>query len=214
MKEQRYRSTIVDKYGPLAVESLGRSLLAGIAIALFVALGLWSRGVSGLTLLGVVVAAGLIGTLAAAALTTGTMEGAGYVAKKFFEGSSEYERDYSRHDALAVSGRAPEALVLYESEIEANSGAVAPRFRAAELYLQQQNPTRAVELLRQIQRLPDLRQEDDVRASYRLMDIYQGAARDDGRVLVELRRLIDRYPHLPAASTWRSAIADLQKSRA
>jgi hypothetical protein len=43
-------------------------------------------------------------------------------------------------------------------------------------------------------------------ASQRLIDLYRGPLADEGRALVELRRLAETFPNSPAAAHAREAI--------
>ena len=90
---------------------------------------------------------------------------------------------------------------------------VSARIKAAELYLRDnRNPTRAFELLKEAQRIPSITPGEDVYVSNRLADLLTGPLKKPGAALVELRRLVDRHPDLPAASHARAAIARIKET--
>jgi len=67
-----------------------------------------------------------------------------------------------------------------------------------------------MELLRDAQRLPTIAVGQDVYVSHRLVDLFTGPLNEPGRALVELRRLIERYPASAAAEQARKALAELK----
>lgn len=127
--------------------------------------------------------------------------------------STPYEEQYSREQALVMQGRIAEALAAYERAIAALPHAVEPRVRAADLYSAQGDATRAAALLREVQRIPGVDPGRDVYASNRLVDLLLGPLSEPGRALVELRRLVDRYPDTRAAEHARAAIATIKRDR-
>jgi hypothetical protein len=69
---------------------------------------------------------------------------------------------------------------------------------------------RAAELFRDAQRIPAIDVGEDVYVANRLIDLYSGPLADPGRALVELRRLIDKYPRSAAAGHARDALSALK----
>jgi hypothetical protein len=103
------------------------------------------------------------------------------------------------------------ALALFEQRIAASPGDVRARIAAADLYATHgDNPRRAAELYREIQRFPDLAAGHDIYVSNKLADLYLGALTEPGRALVEFRRLVHRYPGSVAAKHALAAIANLK----
>jgi hypothetical protein len=83
--------------------------------------------------------------------------------------------------------------------------------RAAELYDRERgNPARAAELFREAQRIEACSVGEHVYIAHRLVDLYTGPLDQPGRALVELRRLIERFPAHPAADQARHALAALK----
>ena len=122
-----------------------------------------------------------------------------------------YVEQYSQQQALVMQGRLDEALDSFESVIKEKPDTVEARIRAAELYTREKkNHHRAMELLRDAQRLPTIAVGQDVYVSHRLVDLFTGPLNEPGRALVELRRLIERHPGSAAAEQARKALAELK----
>ena len=202
-----YKPTLFDRHGPAAVDRLR---IAGYAVMVFAltfgALAL-QRGLSFGTFLWSVVAAA---TVAAAVQLFVTV--VGQSARAVTMGSSsETAEEYSFQHSLVAQGRTEEALASYEELIAASATAIEPRILAAELYAQiRAGAARAAELLRQVQRSPAVTPGRDIYATNRLVDLLTGPLADPGRALVELRRLIERYPNTSAASHARQALARMK----
>src|SRR5262249_34200799 len=64
---------------------------------------------------------------------------------------------------------------------------------------------------REIQRIPTVTPGEDIYATNRLVDLLTGRLGEPARALTELRRLIDKYPDLPAAIHARGALAALKE---
>ncbi len=130
--------------------------------------------------------------------------------------STPYEHQFSREEALAARGDIAEALDAFESAIatipiDAPSG-INVRIRTAELCIGKgANPSRAAELLREVQRYPALAAPQDIYASNRLIDLLLGPLAQPSRALVELRRIADRYPDSNAAMHARAAIVTIKR---
>ena len=137
-------------------------------------------------------------------------DGAGAVAKSFMMpsgNSTPYEQTFSYQEALAIRGDIDGALESYEAIIAEQPAAVAPRLKAAEHYAKgNRNPARAAELFREIRDIAGVPTRDAVYSSSRLVDLYEGPLNDPGRALVELRRIIERYPGSAVAQHARTAL--------
>jgi hypothetical protein len=126
-------------------------------------------------------------------------------------GSTPYREQYSREQALVMRGEVDEALASFGAVILAEAQAVDPRIRAAELYAREKgDPGRAAELFRGVQRITTATPGEFIYATNRLVDLYTGPLADPGRALVELRRLIERYPSSTAATHARKALSRLK----
>ena len=125
--------------------------------------------------------------------------------------STPYTEQYSQQQALVMQGKLDDALVSFELVIKEKPDSVDARIRAAELYSRDKgNHRRAAELFREAQRIPSIAQGQDVYIAHRLVDLFTGPLNEPGRALVELRRLIERYPGSAAADRARDALATLK----
>lgn len=206
-----YKSTLFDRHGPDAVR---RVLAVGYGLMVFGLL----FGVSGTLMPGATVMR-LVVSIAGAALTSGLAfylsEGVGAAWNQImYKGSSTpYVEQFSYQQSLVMQGRVDEALASFEAVIAEAPNQISARIKAAELYLRDsRDVTRACELLKQVQRIAEVTPGEDVYVSNRLADLLAGPLGKPGAALVELRRLVDRYPELPAATHAREAIARIKSS--
>lgn len=209
MKERSsYKQTFLDRHGPegaLRIRAFGYGLMCfglvfGVAI---------SRGVPVL----LAAAGGVVLGVAAYAGSLRIGQAAGDTLTYFTQGGSStpYQEQYSQEQALVMQRDYPAALELFEQRIAATPGDARVRIAAAELYMTHgENPKRAAELFREVQRLPAIPIGQDVYVSNKLADLYLGPLREPRRALVEFRRLVERYPGSPAATHARAAIANLK----
>ena len=203
-----YRTTFFDRHGPVA--------------ASYVTSGVWGLAIGcvtfaianhhGLTLGGIVASV-------AAALFTGTLGPTlGHVAGSIWNtiavngGSTPSQPQYSYQQTLVMQGRIDHALESFEEIIAADSGAIQPRIRAAELYLREGNKfRRAFELLREAQTIRPISAGEDIYIAHRLVDLFTGPLNTPGKALRELRRVIDQYGNSAAADQARVALAKLKE---
>ena len=159
-------------------------------------------------------AIGAIVTLITTYITAKLSDGAGAVAQRFIQpsgNSTPYEQTFSYQEAMIMRGDIDGALESYEAIIAEQPTLVAPRLRAAEHYARKnRNPARAAELLREIRDLPGTPVRDVLYASSRLVDLYDGPLADPGRAVVELRRIIERFPGSDLAKHARTALPALK----
>jgi hypothetical protein len=217
----RYRPTLLDRLGPDGIRRLKvlPAAGAGATIALLAAgFAAHQRGWPlAVTIVVMVLAAAAAGALASiAALKFGDLAGEGVRAFVMPSGASTPRApDYSREDTLVKRGDIAGALESYEAIISENPGVVDARLRAADLYARQgANAHRAVELFREVQRLPGASPAEDLYASNRLVDLFSGPLRQPGRAIVELRRIQQRHPRSVAAVHAPRAIAELKERAA
>jgi hypothetical protein len=211
-----YKRTLMDRFGPdgaLIFRAIGAAKPAAlIGLILFGLTG--SRlGLSAPALIAFTLVGGL--TLLAAAAVVALRLGlvAGQVAHYVIAGGSStpYEDQFSHEQALVMRREYDAALALFEQRIAANANDPRPRMAAADLYATHgRNPLRAAELYRQVQRMPDVHAGHDLYVSNKLADLYIGLLNTPGRALVELRRIVQRYPGSAAAGHARTAIANLK----
>ena len=199
--------------GALVLRAAGRGAPAAFIGAILFALigsrvGLDGYALTAFTLVGALT---LLACAAVLALRLG--KGAGQVFQHMTAGGSStpYEEQFSQEQALVMRRDYAAALALFEQRIASDARDSRARVAAADLYATHgQNPMRAAELYREVQRMADLQSGHDIYVSNKLADLYLGPLNTPGRALVELRRIVQRYPRSPAAEHARLAIANLK----
>jgi hypothetical protein len=203
-----YKTTLFDRHGPAAVDHLRAYGYGLMVCGLVIGVGMSQIGFS-LVLLVAAICAGLVVSWSVLALAGAV----GWTWKRFMvDGTSTpYVEQYSYQQALVMQGRVDDALESFEAVIADRPEAIDPRIKAAELYQRErQNHRRAAELFRQVQRIETVDAGSFLYVTNRLVDLYTGPLAEPGRALVELRKLIDRYPGTPAAAQARDALATLK----
>ena len=204
-----YKPTLFDRHGPAALDRI-RALAYGAmvfgltfgALAVEMGVSVWTFAWS---LLAAAATAGLATLFSKAA-------GDGWQQVAMSGASTPYEEQFSYQQSLVMQGKVNEALASFEDMIAAAPDAIEPRIRAAELYGQsREGARRAAELLREAQRIRSIAPGRDIYATNRLVDLLTGPLRDPGRAVVELRKLIDRYPTSTAAAHARDALARIKQ---
>ena len=71
-------------------------------------------------------------------------------------------------------------------------------------------PERALDIFRRARDLPGITPERHRYASQKVIDVYLDSLKDDGRALVELRRLVEEHPGTREAEGARLAIARIK----
>ena len=212
-----YKVTFLDRLGPEGVNRLQAAkfgiITFGLGMLMFGVLGSLKLGLGGIPL----ILFTLVGafTLSAVGIFAGFKLGevAGSVAERVYIGGhgTPYEDQFSQEQALVMQRDYSGALALFEQRIAATPGEPKVRMAAADLYMRHgQNPARAAELYREVQRIPGILSGHDVYASNKLADLYLGPLQAPGKALVEFRRLIHRYPNSTAANHARAALANLK----
>ena len=218
-----FRPSRLDRHGPD-----GALILRAIPFVLVMFAGWTLLFVRlGFPLAGAVIPGGLL----TGAITWAGMSGASAVGRLFGRflfptgESTPYEHQYSREEAMAARGDVNGAIDAFEAAIaETALGAqtgINVRIRAAELYMERAaagktpdartaDHQRAVELFRDIQRFAGTSASQDIYVSNRLIDLLLGPLRQPSRALVELGRIVARYPTSSAATHARTAIAKIK----
>jgi hypothetical protein len=118
---------------------------------------------------------------------------------------------YSHIETLEVRGDIAGALVEWEKVITDAPDALAARITAAELYSRKaNNHRRAEQLYRSVQAHAKAPDETKRYVTQRLIDLYLGPINDEGRALVELRRVANRWPDSPEGKGALQAIANIK----
>ena len=212
-----YKVTFLDRHGPagvLLIHAFRNGVIAfGAGLLMFAVVGSKKLGLTGWRLILFTLVCAF--TLAAVAVFVALQaaEGAGSVASRVYMGgdSTPYEDQFSQEQALVMQRDYAGALALYEQRITLAPGEPRVRIAAADLYVTHgENPKRAAQLYREVQRIPELPSGHDVYVTNKLADLYLGPLQEPGRALVEFRRLADRYPDSKTAKHAKMAIANLK----
>jgi len=168
--------------------------------------------VKGWTQLGIAVVFGMGAATACVRFATQVSWFAAQLVARFIAPSGSttpYEYGYSYQQALAAKGDIAGALESYEAVLRDSPHALEAHMQAAELYATSGNAARAIELFRGVRAMPDATAQRIIYASNRLVDLYL-ASNDEGRALVELRRLIEEHPGTDTAQRARQALGRLK----
>ena len=204
-----YKPTLFDRHGPAALDRVRALSFGAMVFGLSFAVLALQTGFSVWTFVCPPVAAVVT---AGMAFLLGKVAGDGWHKVAISGASTPYEEQFSYQQSLVMQGKVDEALASFEEMIAATPDAIEPRIRAAELYSQnREGARRAAELLRQAQRIPSIAPGRDIYATNRLVDLLTGPLRNPGRAVVELRKLIDRYPSSTAAAHARDALARIKR---
>ena len=204
-----YQKTLFDRLGPEAANRL-QLVGPGLIVALLVTITFRRGGAS----LPLALIAGVVAAFAVAAIILRFADAAGSGFMSFIwpsGGSAPYAKQYSLQESLAVRGDTAGAIASYEDLISGDPADLEARIRVAELHAGKgNNPQRAAECFREARRVEGIPPERDLYISNRLIDLLRGPLRDEGRALVELRRMVQLHPSSRDAVYAREAIAKLK----
>jgi tetratricopeptide (TPR) repeat protein len=217
MPRPSYKVTLLDKLGPDAMRYVAAGkygvVVLGLSFPATYVLGSERIGLSGLPLMAFTLICSLTLSSAAMAwgLKLGNMAGAGAEHVYMGGSSTPYEDGFSQEQALVMKRDYAGALQMYEEKILLTPTSARLLVAAADLYATLgENPKRAAELYKEVQRLKDVDPGQDIYVSNKLADLYLGKLKEPGRALVEFRRLMTRYPGTVAEKHAKSAIANLK----
>ena len=204
-----YQKTFMDRVGPDGGRYL-RLIGPCVVIILFVTFALSLAGVRFWFALPIALGAAAAVMVFIIRLSEST--GQGFLSFLQPSGSSTpYEKQYSLQDSMAIRGDIAGAIASYEEIILQDPLDVEARIRAAELHAGKGgNPKRAAECLLEARRVPGITPARDLYISNRLVDLYRGPLNEQGRALVELRRLLQLHPNSRDAGFARDAIAKMK----
>jgi len=216
-QQPSYKRTFFDKHGPDAANTMKALMFAsvvfGLSLVMFYVLFSLKLGYGGFKLIGYTLGSAI--TLSGAAAWMGLKTGgfAGEGAQRVYLGgdSTPYEDQFSQEQALVMQRDYAGALHMFEQRIIATPTDIRVLVAAADLYVKHgDNPRRAAQLYKEVQRQPDVPGGQDIYVSNKLADLYLGALNEPGRALVEFRRLMSRYPGSTTAKHARMALDNLK----
>lgn len=128
--------------------------------------------------------------------------------------STAYTPTYSHIDALIIRGDLDGAAEALEHEMTRAPGHVGVIVKAADFHLRERKDAeRALALYLAARRSGAGSDETRRYVQQKLVDVYLGPLRDEGRAMVELRRLIDAFPGTREAEAARESLAQLKAGR-
>ena len=218
-RPSRYKVTFFDRYGPAGEHLLKAYSYGFMVFGITVGAVLLTSAIAGVNpfkLSFMVMTLGGAATLSAIAivgsLKIGTMAGDGAQYITAGGSSTPYDEVFSQEQALVMQRDYATALHLFEQRIIAAPNEPRVRVAAADLYMTYgENPKRAAELYKEVQRIPEVGTGHDVYVSNKLVDLYLGPLNERGKALVELRRLIERYPGSTVADHARLGLVNLKE---
>ncbi len=165
------------------------------------------------TLLGIVVCAGI-----ARRIWRLTIKGAESFGNNIYVPSGDttaYTPTFSHIEALEARGQLDAAAAAWDEVVAENPQHVVPLLRAGDFHLRlRQDPTAALERYLAARALGSGSTDTRRYIQQKIVDLYLGPLQDDGRAMVELRRLIDAFPGTREADGARAALAELKSRRA
>lgn len=206
-----------DAVGVESVRAKAWGVIVGVPFAFIGILMGYKLGLSPLGVAGAAIASGVFAGLAVRFVSLGAAGVAGSAVRHALQpsgASTPYQHQYSYQDALAAKGDFMGAIESFEALLAESPDDFEARVRVADLYARAaRQPAKAAEHFRAVQRAPDVTPERLIYASNRLVDLYMGPLDDEGRALVELRKIVDRYPGSAVAHQARAALKTIKERR-
>ena len=125
--------------------------------------------------------------------------------------AGRYARTHSNIDAMEAKGDFRGAAAAWEDVARSEPANPWPLLRSGELFLRElHEPATALDRFRRAREAAGITPEQHLYVSQKMIDLYLGPLGDEGRALVELRRLIDRHPGTREADGARAALQRLK----
>ena len=129
-------------------------------------------------------------------------------------GAGSHVQSHSHIDALEVQEKYQLAVDAWEVLVVEQPGNPWPLIKSGELYWRKlSEPETALDRFRHARDLPGIAPELQRYAMQKMIDVYLGPLNDEGRALVELRRLVELHGGTRDADAARRAIASLKAGR-
>jgi hypothetical protein len=128
--------------------------------------------------------------------------------------TTAYVPTFSHIEALEARGDLDGAERAWEEACAEHPQNAFVLVKAADFHLRlRSDPAAAVARVRKVRELPSAPPDLVRYASQKLIDLHLGPLADEGRALVELRRMIDRFPGTREAADAREVLARLKQNR-
>lgn len=128
--------------------------------------------------------------------------------------STAYVPTFSQIEALEIRGDLDGAASAWDEEIARSGDQIGVLVKAADFHLRaRKDAQRALELFQRARATGSGGADMRRYVQQKLVDLYLGPLKDEGRALVELRRLIDAFPGTREAEAARDSLAAIKASR-
>jgi hypothetical protein len=128
--------------------------------------------------------------------------------------TTKYIPTFSHIEALEIRGELAGAERAWDDACLEHPTNALVLVKSADFQLRlKKDPAAALERFRRVREMPGASGELIRYASQKVIDIHLGPLADEGRALVELRRMIERYPGTREAADAREVIAKLKAGR-
>lgn len=128
--------------------------------------------------------------------------------------TTAYVPTFSHIEALEIRGDIEGAARAWAEACVEHAGNALVRVKSADFHLRiRKDAATALVLYRETREIPGASRELVRYAQTKIVDLYLGPLNDEGRALVELRRLIDAFPGTHEAEEARSALARIKAAR-
>lgn len=128
--------------------------------------------------------------------------------------TTAYVPTFSHIEALEIRGDLDGASAAWAEACAVNVGNALVHVKAADFHLRlRQDATTALGLYRLVRDMPTASRENVRYAQAKIVDLHLGPLADEGRALVELRRLIEAFPGTREAEQARAALARIKAQR-
>ncbi len=129
-------------------------------------------------------------------------------------GAGSHVQSHSHIDALEVQEKFREAVDAWEVLVIEQPANPWPLIKSGELYWRRlKEPETALERFRHARDVPGIAPELQRYAMQKMIDVYLGPLNDEGRALVELRRMVELHGGTRDADAARQAINNLKAAR-
>ena len=185
---------------------------AAVIVMVFVR-GLGGAALSPIMMIVAIVGAAGIGGLVQRAMVSAGGTVAGQVVQPKGD-TTPYVTTFSHIETLEIRGDIQGAMVAWADACAQHPGNALARVKAADFHLRQRKDAKmALPLYREARDLPTASSELVRYAQAKIIDLYLGPLKDEGRALVEMRRLIERFPGTKEADEARAALARIKSER-
>lgn len=161
-------------------------------------------------------AAGVVGFATGKIVGLAVLGASGRAARSVYMPHSPgtYAQTHSQIDTMEARGDYRGAAAAWEAVAVSQPMNPWPLIRAGELYMRSLGePEMSLDRFRHARKIHGVAPEQARYAAQKIIDLYLGPLADEGKAMVEMRKLIERHPGTPEAEGARSALARRKAAR-